>query len=133
MDWLERCVTDADRFLHTQWRRGPALLRPADPPTEVLGLADLDKLLDSGTLRVPYAGLFTMAGAVPEAAYCPPRVVAGRYLEGWLDAWQAQLEPVVAEDVNGPGLDEFRAAVGNLRGSLATLRARAIADRSNHL
>ncbi|MFF4298480.1 JmjC domain-containing protein [Streptomyces vinaceus] len=86
MDWLERCVTDADRFLRTQWRRGPALLRPADPPTEVLGLDDLDELLDSGTLRVPYAGLFTMAGAVPEAAWCTPRVVAGRYLEGWLDA-----------------------------------------------
>jgi spore coat protein H len=65
------------------------------------------------------------------------RLLAGPFvvstLEGWLDAWQAQLEPVVAGDANGPGLGEFRAAVEILRGSLATLRDRAIADRSSHL
>jgi hypothetical protein len=60
-----------------------------------------------------------------------PFVVAN--LEGWLDAWQAQLEPVVAEDVNGPGLDEFHRAVEILRGSFATLRERALVDRSSHL
>ncbi|MER8083633.1 JmjC domain-containing protein [Streptomyces sp. NPDC058316] len=85
MNWLERCVSDADRFLRTQWRQGPVVLRPDNPPTEILTPADLDDLIDSGVLRVPYAGLFTMAGAVPEAAYCPPRVVAGRHLEGCLD------------------------------------------------
>ncbi|MFD4949676.1 JmjC domain-containing protein [Streptomyces sp. NPDC058239] len=85
MNWLERCVSDAERFLSTQWRQGPVVLRPDDPPTEILTPADLDDLIDSGALRVPYAGLFTTAGAVPEADFCPPRVVAGRYLEGWLD------------------------------------------------
>ncbi|GAA2139446.1 hypothetical protein GCM10009760_21750 [Kitasatospora kazusensis] len=85
MSWLERCVDDVDTFLRTQWRQGPVLFRPSNPPTEVLTPADLDGLIDSGILRVPYAGLFTAAGAVPEEQFCPPRIIAGRILEGCLD------------------------------------------------
>lgn len=85
MSWLERCVGDVDTFLRTRWRQGPVLLRPSDPPTEILTPADLDGLIDGGTLRVPYAGLFTAAGTVPEEQFCPPRIVAGRLLEGCLD------------------------------------------------
>ncbi|WP_371480265.1 JmjC domain-containing protein [Kitasatospora sp. NBC_00315] len=85
MNWLERCVSDPDAFLRTQWRRGPALLRPADPPTEILTPADLDALIDGGTLRTPYAGLFTRAGAVADERICPPRIVAGHPLAGCLD------------------------------------------------
>ncbi|MFF7728610.1 JmjC domain-containing protein [Streptomyces sp. NPDC008001] len=85
MDWLERCVGDVQAFLHTHWRQGPALLRPADPPTEVLSTADIDGLIDGGLLRVPYAALYSAAGPVPEERYCPPRLVAGRRLDGCLD------------------------------------------------
>ncbi|WP_330458447.1 cupin domain-containing protein [Streptomyces sp. NBC_00820] len=85
MDWLERCIPDPDHFLRTQWRQGPVLLRPDNPPTEVLTPDDLGELIDAGHLRTPYAGLFTAAGAVPEDRYCPPRIVAGRPLHGCLD------------------------------------------------
>ncbi|MEV4504820.1 JmjC domain-containing protein [Streptomyces klenkii] len=85
MDRLERCVADVQSFLHTHWQQGPALLRPADPPTEVLSAADIDGLVDGGLLRVPYAALYSAAGPIPEERYCPPRLVAGRILDGCLD------------------------------------------------
>ncbi|QKW21298.1 hypothetical protein HUT16_21545 [Kitasatospora sp. NA04385] len=85
MDWLARCVDDPETFLRAHWRRGPVLLRPADPPTELLTVHGLFDLVDGGTLRSPYAGLFTAEGTVPEADYCPPRIVAGRALDGCPD------------------------------------------------
>ncbi len=50
-------------------------------------------------------------------------------MHGWLDAWQAQIDPAVAEDTHGPRLDAFRAAVNRLRGDLGLLRLRSIAER----
>jgi len=85
MDWLARCVDDPETFLRTHWRQGPVVLRPVDPPTEVLTVQGLFDIIDAGTLRNPYAGLFTAEGAVPEEEYCPPRVIAGRALDGCLD------------------------------------------------
>lgn len=94
---------------------GRTLMPPAcDPVLRGLALAD----------RGPYVAALD-------------RLLAGPFvlstLEGWVDAWQAQLEPVVADDVNGPGIDEFHRAVEILRGSLATLRDRALAERGSHL
>jgi hypothetical protein len=51
-------------------------------------------------------------------------------MNGWLDTWQAQLEPAVAEDTNGPGLVAFRVAVSHLRDDLNVLRLRALAERN---
>ncbi|MER5641346.1 cupin domain-containing protein [Kitasatospora sp. NPDC002227] len=85
MDWLARCIPDLENFLRHQWRQGPALLRPADPPVELLTPADLEALLDSGTLRTPYAGLFTVGGNVAEERYCTPRTVAGLPVYGYPD------------------------------------------------
>jgi ribosomal protein L16 Arg81 hydroxylase len=62
------------------------LLRPVDPPLEVLTLADLDALLDGGLLRAPYVGLYTAQGQIPDERFCPPRVVTGRPMEGYADA-----------------------------------------------
>jgi spore coat protein H len=50
-------------------------------------------------------------------------------MNGWLDTWQAQLEPAVAEDANGPGLVAFRVAVSHLRDDLNVLRLRTLAER----
>jgi ribosomal protein L16 Arg81 hydroxylase len=86
MDWLSRCIPDQEEFLRKHWRQGPVLLRPTEPPTDLLTPAALDELLDSGTLRTPYAGLFTAAGAVPEERWCPPRRVSGKPLLGYPDA-----------------------------------------------
>lgn len=65
MDWMERCVPDVEQLLSTYWRKEPVLLRPQDPPLEVLTLSDVDTLLDAGLLRVPYVGLYTARGASP--------------------------------------------------------------------
>jgi len=56
--------------------------------------------------------------------FAAPRV------DAWLAAWQAQLEPSVAEDENGPGLDEFHAALEGLANSVSELRARAQAQQA---
>uniref|UniRef100_UPI00366596EA JmjC domain-containing protein n=1 Tax=Kitasatospora sp. NPDC059795 TaxID=3346949 RepID=UPI00366596EA len=85
MDWLARCVDDPETFLREHWRQGPVVLRPADPPTDVLTVQGLFDIIDEGTLRNPYGGLFTAEGTVPESEYCPPRVIAGHTLEGCLD------------------------------------------------
>ena len=50
-------------------------------------------------------------------------------VDGWLDAWQAQLEPAVAEDPFGPSLEAFRAAVVGLRDDVRVLRLRTLAER----
>jgi spore coat protein H len=50
-------------------------------------------------------------------------------VDAWLATWQAQLEPRVAVDENGPGLDEFHAALEDLANSVSELRARAQAQR----
>jgi len=54
---------------------------------------------------------------------------AARTVDAWLAAWQAQLEPEVAVDARGPGLDEFRSAIEELTSSVTELRARAQAER----
>lgn len=50
-------------------------------------------------------------------------------MEGWLDTWQAQIEPAVAEDDNGPGLEDVRSAIDTLRANLVRVRERALAER----
>jgi hypothetical protein len=50
-------------------------------------------------------------------------------MNGWLDAWQAQIAPAVAEDSHGPQLEAFSAAVARLRADLSLLRLRAVAER----
>ncbi len=49
--------------------------------------------------------------------------------DGWLDAWQAQIGPAVAEDPFGSTSEAFQAAVAGLRADLRVLRLRAIAER----
>ncbi|MFJ9605976.1 JmjC domain-containing protein [Kitasatospora sp. NPDC101176] len=86
MDRLERCVGDPETFLRRHWRRGPALLHPADPPTRLLTPQALSDLVDGGTLRTPYATLSTAGGdPLPEERFCTPRTVTGHPLQGCLD------------------------------------------------
>ncbi|MFI8434800.1 JmjC domain-containing protein [Streptomyces sp. NPDC079020] len=85
MNWFERCVPDTGTFLHTHWRTAPVVLRPAEPPLELLTGAGLDAILDGGLLRTPYAGLYTADGQIPDERFCPPRLVTGRAVEGYVD------------------------------------------------
>jgi len=54
---------------------------------------------------------------------------AARTVDVWLAEWQAQLEPEVAADEHGPGLDEFHSALLDLASSVSELRARAELER----
>jgi spore coat protein H len=57
------------------------------------------------------------------------RLLAGPFapgvIESWLDTWQAQIEPEVMTDSRGPGLDEFRRALLDLRLTVVELRDQA--------
>lgn len=57
------------------------------------------------------------------------RLLAGPFapgvIESWLDTWQAQIEPEVVTDARGPGLDEFRRSLLELRESVVVLRSQA--------
>ncbi|MFD4859041.1 JmjC domain-containing protein [Streptomyces atratus] len=86
MDWLERCVPNVEQLLGTYWRKEPVLLRPQDPPLEVLALSDVDALLDAGLLRVPYVGLYTAQGSIADERFCPTRVITGSPAQGYVDA-----------------------------------------------
>jgi hypothetical protein len=57
--------------------------------------------------------------------------MASGNVESWIAAWQAQIEPVVAEDMYGPGLEEFRSGLESLQSRLSELRERALADRDS--
>ncbi|MFJ2640606.1 JmjC domain-containing protein [Streptomyces sp. NPDC087511] len=83
---MERCVPDVEQLLRTYWRKEPVLLRPQDPPLEVLTLSDVDTLLDAGLLRVPYVGLYTARGSIADERFCPPRVITGSPAQGYVDA-----------------------------------------------
>ncbi|HKO91066.1 MAG TPA: CotH kinase family protein, partial [Polyangiaceae bacterium] len=50
-------------------------------------------------------------------------------VDAWLADWQAQIEPEVAKDEHGPGLEEFHAALEELAISVRELRSRAQAER----
>ncbi|MEU6017894.1 cupin domain-containing protein [Streptomyces sp. NPDC047515] len=86
MDWLKRCVRDEQEFYATHWRRAPAVLRPDDPPVDLLDTAELDGLLEAGLLRVPYIGLVHEDRHVPVERFCAPRVVLGEIMDDYADA-----------------------------------------------
>ncbi|GGX83504.1 JmjC domain-containing protein [Streptomyces hiroshimensis] len=85
-NWLERCVADSRQFLATHWRTAPAVLRPHDPPVDVLTTAELDRLLDHGLLKAPYINLVQEHGQLPVQRFCVPRVVLGEVVEDYADA-----------------------------------------------
>jgi hypothetical protein len=62
------------------------------------------------------------------------RLLAGPFsaaaLRGWLDAWSQQIEPFVAEDAAGPGLERFVEATDDLASDLIALRQRLVEHRT---
>jgi len=70
--------------------------------------------------RAPYAAAL---GRLVDGPLDLDRVYAA------LDAWQAQIEPALAEDPTLTSIDTFRAAAAELREDVRVLRLRAIAER----
>ncbi|MGW7411265.1 JmjC domain-containing protein [Streptomyces sp. NPDC054863] len=86
MDWLARCVGDEEAFFARHWRKAPVVLRPDDPPLDVLTVEALDGVLDAGLLTAPYAQLVHEHATVPAQQFCAPRVVLGEIADGYVDA-----------------------------------------------
>ncbi|MFJ9605975.1 JmjC domain-containing protein [Kitasatospora sp. NPDC101176] len=84
-NWLHRCVADETHFRTALWRTAPAVLRPADPPLEVLTRPELARLLDHGLLRIPYIGLHQGAAELPAHRFCRPRAARGQVLDDCAD------------------------------------------------
>ncbi len=82
-DALHRLTGDDP--LEAVWRKEPRVFRPADPPTGLLTLTDLDAVLDSRLLRLPYLELVTTERTVDPSRFCPPRTVQGRPVHGYPD------------------------------------------------
>lgn len=53
-------------------------------------------------------------------------------IESWIDTWQAQIEGAVAEDTQGPSVDEFHGEIDRVKNVLPMLRDRISADRAHH-
>lgn len=120
VNWLERCVADEQEFFATHWRRAPAVLRPTDPPVEVLTVAELDGLLDHGLLKVPYIGLVHEDAHVPAGRFCEPRIVLGELVEDYADA--ALVRGLIRDEratVLLRYVDQWHRGVRTLTGALA--------------
>ncbi|MET9531083.1 cupin domain-containing protein [Streptomyces sp. NPDC006649] len=85
MDVLHRFTDDTGTFHATLARRRPTVFRPADPPTELFPLDELDRWLDTGLLRVPYLQLVTEDGEIELPRFCPPRTILNRIEHGYVD------------------------------------------------
>lgn len=86
MDWLTRCLPDPEAFFADHWRTAPAVLRPDSPPVDVLTVAEVDRLLDAGTLATPYVQLVHGESMVDPERFCVPRLVLGEIVERYVDA-----------------------------------------------
>jgi hypothetical protein len=99
--------------------RHPAFGKQVMPPA-------CDRLLQ-GLARSDRAGYVAALDRLLAGPMAPENV------ESWIVAWRAQIEPVVAVDLYGPGLAEFRSGIESLQSRLSELRARALADRDDQL
>ncbi|WP_328333139.1 MULTISPECIES: JmjC domain-containing protein [unclassified Streptomyces] len=90
MDVLHRFTDDTGTFHAALAQRKPAVFRPADPPTELFPLDELDHWLDTGLLRVPYLQLVTEHGEIELPRFCPPRAVLNRVEHGYVDGAAVQ-------------------------------------------
>ncbi|MET7787014.1 cupin domain-containing protein [Streptomyces sp900116325] len=86
MSGLARCIPDEQTFFAEHWQKAPTVLRPSDPPLDVLALTDVDDILDSGLLRLPYMELVHANSRVSPERFCIPRIVLGSRVDGYVDA-----------------------------------------------
>ncbi|MER5987385.1 cupin domain-containing protein [Streptomyces sp. NPDC001787] len=120
MDWLTRCVPEPDAFFSGHWRKEPVVLRPDSPPVDVLTVAEVDRLLDAGSLATPYAQLVHEESVVAPERFCLPRVVLGEIVERYVDA--GSVRRIVAEERATLLLryvDQWHAGVRDLADGLA--------------
>ena len=80
-DW----TGDADRFRSVHWQRSPVLLHPSRSALRHIHLEEVDSVLAEGLLHGSYVDLTHPERALPREAFCSPRLVNGRPVEGLVD------------------------------------------------
>ncbi|MFD8781907.1 JmjC domain-containing protein [Kitasatospora sp. NPDC059599] len=85
METLRSLVGDPAPFLETVWRRRACLLRPPAPLTAPVTLADVDDVLASGLLRIPYLELVAQGKALEQGEYTSAHHLIDRSFRGYAD------------------------------------------------
>ncbi|MFJ5229604.1 JmjC domain-containing protein [Kitasatospora sp. NPDC088391] len=78
-------VGDPAPFLATAWRRRALVLRPPVPLAAPVGLVDVDTVLASGLLRVPYLEVVADGKALEQSEYTSTRHLVDRNFRGYAD------------------------------------------------
>ncbi|MFI8460833.1 JmjC domain-containing protein [Kitasatospora sp. NPDC085464] len=86
MEILRSLVGDPAAFLETVWRRRARLLHPPAPLATPVTLADVDDVLASGMLRVPYLELVSRGKALDQGEYTSAHHLVDRSFRGYADA-----------------------------------------------
>jgi bifunctional lysine-specific demethylase and histidyl-hydroxylase NO66 len=84
---LGRCVGDVEAFLASSWGRTASLRRSADPAgfADLLTLDEVDRVVTTQALRVPYVRLVRSDAKIPEPAYTRSGRTGSRDVSGMLD------------------------------------------------
>ena len=84
---LSRCVGDAETFLATSWGRMASLHAGVEPEgfSDLLTLSDVDRVVTTQALRVPYVRLVRSDATIPEAEYTRTGRTGSRDVHGMLD------------------------------------------------
>ncbi|WP_162002618.1 cupin domain-containing protein [Streptomyces sp. CB01881] len=85
METLRSLVGDPAPFLATAWRREACLLRPPAPLAPPVTLADVDAVLASGLLRIPYLELVSQGKALEQGDYTSAHHLIDRSFRGYAD------------------------------------------------
>ncbi|MBP0448685.1 cupin [Kitasatospora sp. RG8] len=85
METLRSLVGDPAPFLATAWGRQACLLRPPAPLAPPVTLADVDAVLASGLLRIPYLELVSQGKALEQGDYTSAHHLIDRSFRGYAD------------------------------------------------
>ncbi|MFJ5885075.1 JmjC domain-containing protein [Kitasatospora cineracea] len=116
---LAELTGDADAFAEALAGRTARVFRPAGWPAGLPRAAELEAVLNSGLLRVPYVEMVQDGTVLAPERFCTARTVAGRHEDGWADP--GRIAALLAEGVTLllPQLDQWHAPVRALAAGLA--------------
>lgn len=79
---LARCIGDPDRFAHEVWGRRTQVHPSGSPATDLLSLADVDRLVTSSAMRLPALRLVKDGSPLPPSSYTTNGTIGGKPYNG---------------------------------------------------
>ncbi|MFH9354714.1 JmjC domain-containing protein [Kitasatospora sp. NPDC017646] len=119
METLRSLVGDPAPFLETAWRRRACLLRPPAPLAAPVALADVDDVLASGMLRVPYLELVAQGRTLEQEEYTSARHLIDRSFRGYADAAKVMRHVDAGATLLMRNVEHWHSGVAALAGRLA--------------